>query len=96
MTKPCAFALSCLLWLVLWLLVTSLRASGPESFVVTLREQEVIDYRGIRHFDVLTTNEGRLLISGDADLPLVKRLIELNGQRVRVSIVVDAPERLER
>jgi hypothetical protein len=67
-----------------------------ETFIVTLQRQAVIDYRGIEHFDLLTQPGGRLTLAGDSDLPLIKTLTALNGQRIRISLEPFAPVPLER
>ena len=71
-------------------------AMRGETFLVTLQRQAVIDYHGLEHFDLIVAKNGRATVTGDADLPLMRALNALNGQRVRLSIEPFEPARLDR
>jgi len=72
-----------------------LQAPEPQTFVVQVQEQHVIDYRGLRHFDLITP-QGRLSVMGDADVPLIQALGTFRHEKVRITLAPDRAEKLER
>lgn len=68
----------------------------PQSFVVTVQQQKVVDYRGIQHFDLIGGKDGRVSVLGDADVAFTQALMRYDGKKVRIVVQPFEPERIER